>query len=221
MEPDKDLYFMLRNAVDLFTRINNRLDVAGEENIPEYGGALVCPSHFNFSDPFFVASGVRNRILHFLAWHGIEEMALVGPVFKKVGVMHAIKESYGVAQDKQEAGQVLGDLEKLLRDGDLVVIFPEGAINHWISPFGNGLKEFKPGALRLAARAGVPIIPVGLKGTRWVVPNIINFHDFGGPDEGFWIPAVLPVKVKVRFGAPFDVDPAAADDRAVAAKEAD
>jgi len=156
---------------------------------------------------------VRGRALHFLAWHGIEEMPLIGPLLKEVGTMHSIKESYGISLDKDESRMVLGELEELLRAGELCVIFPEGAIKHWIGRAT--MKEFKAGAVRLAARAGVPIILVGLTGTRWVVPNIINFHDFGGPDNGFWVPMALPVKVRVKFGTPFEVDPAAADDRAV------
>jgi 1-acyl-sn-glycerol-3-phosphate acyltransferase len=217
-EPDRELYFLVRGALEAFTRINNRLEVDGRENVPAEGGALICPRHENFSDPFFVGAAVRGRVLHFLAWHGIGEMPLVGPLLKRIGTMHAITESYGVAQDKEEARAVLGGLEALLRAGELCVVFPEGTINHWISP-RRGLSEFKPGAVRLAARAGVPIIPVGLTGTRWVVPNIINLYDWGGPDESFWIPMALPGKVRVRFGEPFHADPAAADDRDIAVRE--
>ncbi|MFA6448242.1 MAG: lysophospholipid acyltransferase family protein [bacterium] len=217
MAANEKLYMALRGALEIYTRINNRLEVAGAEHVPAGGGALICPCHANFSDPFFVGAAIRGRVLHFLAWHGIEEMPLVGPLFKEVGTMHAIKESYGVSLDKEESRAVVGELEELLKSGELCVIFPEGAIKHWIGP--GEMKEFKPGAVRLAARAGVPIIPVGMTGTRWVVPNIINFHDFGGPDKGFWIPMALPVKVRVRFGEPFIPDPAAADDKAVCASE--
>lgn len=217
METDEKLYFLIRNSLDVFAKVNNRLEVTGEENLPEDEGALICPRHENFSDPFYVAAAVRSRPLHFLAWHGIGDMPLVGPLFKKVGVMHSIEESYGVATDKQLAKQVLGGLEKLLRRGELCVVFPEGAINHWIGP--GGIKEFKTGAVRLAARAETPIIPVGLTGTRWVVANIINLHDFGGPDRGFWIPTALPSKVRVSFGKPFHVAPEAAFDRETAILE--
>ena len=217
MPVDEKLYFAIRNAMELFVKLNNRFEVDGIENVPDTGGALICPYHANYSDPFFVAAAVKTRPLHFLAWHGIAEMPLIGPVFKRVGTMHSLHESYGVADDKNEAREVLGELEQLLRDGELVVIFPEGTIKHWISP--GGIDDFKPGAVRLAARAGVPIIPVGLTGTRWVVANIINFHDFGGPDNGFWIPSALPVKVRAKFGEPFIAAPEAAADRDAAESE--
>ena len=217
MEPDRKLYFLIRNSLEVLCRVNNRLEVSGEENIPAEGGALICPRHENHSDPFFVGAAVRSRVLHFLAWHGIGEMPLLGPLFKRIGVMHSINESYGVATDKDEARQVLGSLEALLRAGELCVIFPEGTINHWIGT--GGVKDFKPGAVRLSARAGVPIIPVGMAGTRWVVANVINFHDWGGPDVSLWFPTMLPVKVRVRFGEPFHVAPEAATDKDIAAAE--
>ncbi len=213
---NEKLYFFLRGILEVFTKINNRLEIYGVDNIPAEG-ALICPNHTNFSDPFFIGAAVRDRMLHFLAWHGIGEMPVIGPILNEIGNMHSIKESYGVSLDKEETREAMRTLEELLRAGELCVIFPEGAIKHWIGP--GDMHEFKPGAVRLAARAGVPIVPVGMSGTRWVVPNIINFHDFGGPDKGFWIPMALPVKVKIRFGKPFHPDPAAADDKDVCATE--
>src|SRR5271169_6407071 len=115
MAVNEKLYFFMRGALEAFARINNRLEVSGAENIPSYGGALICPVHANFSDPFYVGAGIRGRVLHFLAWHGIEEMPLIGPVLKDIGTMHSIKESYGVSLDKDESRAVVGELEELLR----------------------------------------------------------------------------------------------------------
>lgn len=221
MATDEKLYRVVRGAIEVFVRVMNRLEVSGLENVPAQGGALLCPPHANYSDPFFVGGAVRDRVIHFLAWHGIKEMPLVGPLFERMGVMHSIEESYGVAQNRDQAREVLGELRALLEAGELCVIFPEGAIKHWISPRGDTIQEFKPGAVRLAAQAGVPIIPVGLTGTRWVMPNIINWHDWGGPDTGIWFPVALPVKVKVRFGEPFIPDPACVDDPVVRAAESE
>ncbi|HOY63641.1 MAG: 1-acyl-sn-glycerol-3-phosphate acyltransferase [bacterium ADurb.Bin236] len=217
---DEKLYFMIRDALAAFLKFNNRMEVSGTENIPS-GGALVCPNHTNYSDPFFLGAAVEDRVMHFLAWHGIAEMPLVGPLFSRIGTMHPIHESYGVAEDKNEVREKLDTLRDLLKSGELCVIFPEGTIKHWIRPGGDELDEFKPGATRLAAQAGVPILPVAMTGTRWVVANIINYHDWGGPDKGFWIPSALPVKVRVRIGKPFRVDPAAADDREVNVRESE
>ena len=125
--------------------------------------------------------------------------------------------SFGAAQDKEEVKALFAQLADLLRAGELVTIFPEGNINQWIGP--GGVKPFKPGAVRLAAQAGVPIVPVGLTGTRWVIPNIMNLHDFGGPDFNILLPIALPSPVRLRFGKPFSVDPAAAREEQVALLE--
>lgn len=210
MEPDKDLYFKVRNALEKFAKINNRLEVTGLENVPADGGALLCPCHRNYSDPFYIGAAIPDRMIHFLAWHGIADMPLVGPLFQRIGCMHSIEESYGTATNKEQAKEVLGGMRALLEAGELCCVFPEGTINYWIA--SGRVDEFRPGAVRLAAEAGVPIIPAALIGTRFVVANIINFHDYGGPDKGIWFPTALPVKVRVKFGVPFYPDPAAAHD---------
>ena len=210
METDTKLYFNVRKALDIFAKLNNRLEVTGLDNVPVDGGALLCPCHRNYSDPFFVGAAIPDRMIHFLAWHGIADMPLVGPLFTRIGCMHPIEESYGTATNKEQAKEVLGGLRALLQAGELCCVFPEGTINYWIA--SGRVDEFRPGAVRLAAEAGVPIIPVALTGTRYVVANIINFHDFGGPDKGIWLPTALPVKVRVTFGAPFHPDSACAHD---------
>ncbi len=53
----------------------------------------------------------------------------------------------------------------LLRAGHSVVVFPEGTRSN-----GEGVGEFRSGALRLAAQAGVPVVPVGLSGTARLLP---------------------------------------------------
>lgn len=218
MSVDVDLYYKIVDAMDMFSKVYNRFEIIGEENLPDEGGALLCPMHENYSDPFYVAVAARKRILHFLAWHGIADMPVIGPLFKRVGAMHTINESWGVAADRNEVKEVLGVLGDLLRDGETCCVFPTGAIKHWIRPPG-ATNPYRPGAVRLAASAGVPIIPVGLSGTRWVAMNIINLHDFGGPDKGIFIPGALPSKVRLKFGEPFHPDPEAAVDKDVAERE--
>ncbi|HYP27077.1 MAG TPA: lysophospholipid acyltransferase family protein [Blastocatellia bacterium] len=53
-----------------------------------------------------------------------------------------------------------------IRGGKSLAVFPEGTR----SPDGR-LQEFKPGAFKLAVRAGVPIVPVTIRGTRDVLPK--------------------------------------------------
>jgi 1-acyl-sn-glycerol-3-phosphate acyltransferase len=59
----------------------------------------------------------------------------------------------------------------LLRAGHPVVVFPEGTRSR-----DGGVGDFHSGALRLAATAGVPVVPVGLRGTRSVLPPHGRLH---------------------------------------------
>jgi 1-acyl-sn-glycerol-3-phosphate acyltransferase len=77
-----------------------------------------------------------------------------------------------------------------LRAGRTVVIYPEGTR----STNGN-IGEFRSGALRLARKCGVPIVPVALTGTADVLPK-----------GGRWSPAPM----QVRIGEPIDPTTASA-----------
>ncbi|MFL6182801.1 MAG: lysophospholipid acyltransferase family protein [Actinomycetes bacterium] len=77
------------------------------------------------------------------------------------------------------------DLEPLvdeLRAGRTVVMFPEGTRSR-----DGSLHEFHSGAFRLAERAGVPVVPVGLRGTSDLLPVHGNLRR---------------AAVRVRFGEP-------------------
>jgi 1-acyl-sn-glycerol-3-phosphate acyltransferase len=76
----------------------------------------------------------------------------------------------------------LAQAEALLAAGHMVVIFPEGTRSR-----DGSLAPFRPGASRLAERAGVPLIPAGITGTAGVLPP----HGHLGRS-----------RITVRFGAP-------------------
>jgi len=53
-----------------------------------------------------------------------------------------------------------------LRDGELLMIFPEGTFVH-----APGLLPFRLGAFRAAVDTGRPIVPIAIEGTRHVLPE--------------------------------------------------
>jgi 1-acyl-sn-glycerol-3-phosphate acyltransferase len=82
----------------------------------------------------------------------------------------------------------------LRRDGGVIIMFPEGTR----SPDG-AMLPFKKGAFVLALKLGVPVIPVGLSGSRAVLP------------KGRW--RVRPGTIRVRIGEPIPVDGLGEGDR--------
>lgn len=113
-----------------------------------------------------------------------------------------------------EFGAVLGDptnCAKMLANGEAVIVFPEGVR-------GSGklyrdryqLKRFGNGFMHLAMKYKAPIVPVGVVGCEETIPAIANIKPLaqmlGVPYVPVALPAVLPAKVHLNFGAPMYFD---------------
>ena len=85
----------------------------------------------------------------------------------------------------RKALKSLDEAAKRIADGTSVIIFPEGTR----SPDGK-LHDFKPGAMVLAIKAGVPLVPVAILGTYVVLP------------KGKLL--AKPGKVEIRVGEPIE-----------------
>lgn len=92
-----------------------------------------------------------------------------------------------------ERGQRVGSVEALkaaaqqVRAGRTVLVFPEGTRGD-----GHTVLPFKSGGFVLARQAGVPIVPIGLRGTAEILPK-------NGQ-------ALVPGRVEVRVGTPIEAD---------------
>ena len=107
-------------------------------------------------------------------WFGIRwRRVLVQSLVAALPVQRGQAGAYAALRDA--AGPVL-------RRGEIVIVFPEGTRSE-----DGRIGEFKPGALRLAADLGVPVVPVALRGSREILPK--HGH-------------VCPQPVEVRFGQP-------------------
>ncbi len=88
------------------------------------------------------------------------EWRLVGPLIKYLGAFPVSMEVGGTLKAMKEAMQAL-------RDGAALTVFPEGA-----REFADGeMFPFKTGAVRIALQAGVPILPVTIRGGNRIWPQ--------------------------------------------------
>ena len=98
----------------------------------------------------------------------------------------------------------MADARAALRAGETVVVLPPGTIPRGPAFFEPTL-EGRPGAARLAAATGAPVIPVGIWGTEKVWPRSARFPNL--------TTVVHPPVVTVRVGPPVEglgrSDPAA------------
>lgn len=121
--------------------------VYGEENIIDRP-CLVCANHSNFVDPVLVGLAFGgHRHIHFMAKIELFSNKWMGGFLTKLG-------AFGVDRDGADISAIRSVM-KYIRAGEKVGIFPEGTrVSH------DGEVEAKSGAVRMAAKLKVPIIPV-------------------------------------------------------------
>lgn len=129
----------------------------GTEHIPQTGGLIVAANHQTYIDPFWLSIPIK-RPLRFLAWDAAFDWPLVG---KLMGLFGA----WPLQIEGSDPAAIRRTLQ-WLREGEAVVIFPEGGRGR---PDGSMLR-FKGGAVRLAMEAEVPILPVTIRGAHRVWP---------------------------------------------------
>lgn len=130
----------------------------GFENVPERGGLIIAANHQTYVDPFWVGVPIK-RPLRFLAWSEAFKWPLVGKPMELLGAW-PIEVEKGDPTAYKRSLQWLGG-------GGAVVIFPEGGRAKCDGQLGT----FKPGAMRMALEADVPVLPVTIRGGNCVWPR--------------------------------------------------
>ncbi|WP_410629559.1 lysophospholipid acyltransferase family protein [Amycolatopsis sp. cmx-4-83] len=141
-------------ARTMFRVLDNRIRVEGAEHIPRRGGAVIACNHVSYLDFIFCGLGARpaKRLTRFMAKKEIFDNKIAGPLMR--GMHHiSVDRSAGLASYREA-------LEKL-QAGEVVGVFPEATISRSFT-----VKEIKSGAVRMAAAANVPVIPMALWGTQ-------------------------------------------------------
>jgi len=130
-----------------------KFQISGAENIPETGGGLIASNHIGYIDWIFngFAAAKRGRVVRFMA----KKEAFEGPVGAVMRSLHHIP------VDRADGEGSLRHAIDHCRAGELVGIYPEATISRSFE-----VKEFKTGAVRIAAEAGVPLIPMAIWGTQ-------------------------------------------------------
>ena len=199
--------YLLRFIAWVSSRFVYRFKVQGDENLPSTGAAILACNHVSFVDAVLLMAA-SPRPIYFVMDHRIFRVPVLGWLFRlaKAIPIAPYKEdpkTYEAAFDR--AAQVL-------REGDLLAIFPEGGITK-----DGQLQEFKGGIMKIIERAkaeGVeaPVIPMALtnlwgsyfsrieKGGAMVRPFRRGFYSRVGLNVGEAVPpaAVQPALLRER-----------------------
>jgi 1-acyl-sn-glycerol-3-phosphate acyltransferase len=136
----------------------------GGERIPRAGGALLVMNHVSHMDPAVDAVFVhrQKRVPRFLGKDSLATTPVFGKIFLGAG-------SIPVYRGSSNAGDSLRAAFQALRDGKVVVIYPEGTITK--DPKGWPKRSYT-GVARLALGSDVPVIPIA----RWGTNEILDFY---------------------------------------------
>lgn len=140
-----------------FRLLDVSLDVRGAGHVPRRGPAVLALNHISYVDFIFggFAAQHSKRLVRFMAKRELFTHKAIGPLMRSL---------HHVEVDRGAGLRSYAEAIRYLRTGEVVGVFPEATISRAME-----LKVFKSGATRLAAEAGVPLVPAVLWGTQRIM----------------------------------------------------
>jgi len=155
--------------------------VRGLENLPASGPVVIAANHTSYLDGAVLLAVLEPRDYAFVAKRELLDNALTRTLVAGIGA------EFVERFDVQKSAEHADALVDAARAGRSLIIFPEGTLMRH-----TGLMQFRAGAFQAAAKAGVPVVPVALRGVRSVLR------------DGTWYPRRAPIAV--TFSAPVAPD---------------
>ena len=161
---------IIKGICFVLSKIIYRTEIIGLENVPADKGAIICGNHVHALDaPALLATVKNKRTICFMT----KAELFKNPFFRFLGNFYNV---FPVTRSKADTDAIKKSL-KILKENKILGIYPEGTRNG----MAKGVKP-KNGAVNLAIRTGVQIVPFAVIG---------NFKAF--------------TKVKYIFGEPIDL----------------
>lgn len=147
-----------------------RLTTEGLAHLDRPGPHVIVANHASYADaPALLA--VLPGDVRFVAKREVLSWPVIGAFVRKAG--YVTVERFEQGQSVADAGKIA----RVLEEGASVLVFPEGTFTS-----AAGLRPFRLGAFKTAVEAGVPVVPVALRGTRKALRRT-------------WLPRPLPIHV--------------------------
>ena len=146
--------FLIRFLAWILINTLYRIRAIGLENIPREGPAVLVCNHVSFVDALVVGGTIR-RPVRFVMYYRIFEIPLLKFLFNTAKAIPIAS----AKEDEALLEEALGRIDAELEAGNVVCIFPEGAITR-----DGEIHRFRPGIERIIERRPVPVIPMALGG---------------------------------------------------------
>jgi 1-acyl-sn-glycerol-3-phosphate acyltransferase len=154
-------FMVARAVVHALARLVWRYRVVGRENLPQTTPYVIAPSHRSYIDTPLVGCIARRRV-RFMAKSGVFDSPAAAKLFGSLG-------GFPVRRGTPDR-DALRRCEEALAGGEPVVLFAEGK-----RCSGPLLGELLDGPAFVAARANMPIVPVGVGGTEKIMGLGVRF----------------------------------------------
>jgi 1-acyl-sn-glycerol-3-phosphate acyltransferase len=145
--------YLLRFVALVASRVVYRFRVTGDEHIPAHGAAILVCNHVSFVDAVLLMAA-SPRPIRFIMDHRIFRVPVLGWLFK-------LAKAIPIAPQREDPAvyeRAFEEARRVLDEGELLGLFPEGAITR-----DGRLGEFKGGVMKILQTHPVPVVPLALQ----------------------------------------------------------
>jgi len=147
--------FLMRFLSWVLVNALYRLRARGiEEHVPDDGPAIIVCNHVSYMDALILAATLP-RPVRFVMYYKIFEIPFMKWIFRTAKAIPIA----GARENPELMQRAFDEIERALADGEIVGVFPEGALTKdgEIAPFKSGIEH-------ILARSPVPVVPMALRG---------------------------------------------------------
>lgn len=147
--------FAMRFLSWVLVRTLYRMRVQGvEQHVPDEGPAVLVCNHVSYMDALILAASIP-RPVRFVMYHRIFNIPMMRWIFRTARAIPIA----GAREDPALMQRAFEQIDAALAEGELVGIFPEGALTR-----DGDIAPFKSGVERILQRRPVPVVPMALRG---------------------------------------------------------